>query len=134
VHDASTSKTLCRSRPAVAAGEAYLVALTNELTQIAPADRSYQAALKAGNQIAYLRYLLVVAEARRQVSEQEGASVTWHYPGHIPCCHSYSHNSSEECCASTQVAHQAIERIIAATLGHPHRCTFVGKCRSDLCP
>jgi hypothetical protein len=56
--------------------QADLVALASELAQTpSPADffcQPGQAARKAAAQIADLRYLLAVAEARRQVSEHTG--------------------------------------------------------------
>jgi hypothetical protein len=58
--------------------QVYLVELTSELAQAASTDpccSACQAALKAKKQIANLRYLLAVAEARRQVSEQSAAPV-----------------------------------------------------------
>ena len=57
----------------------YLLALTHELAQLDSADpacQPCQASLKADKQIAQLRYLLAVAEARRQVSEKDVAPVT----------------------------------------------------------
>ena len=59
--------------------QAYLVALTNELGETASADPSCQpcqAVLRVRKEIAHLRYLLTVAEARRQVSEQPTAPVS----------------------------------------------------------
>ena len=55
--------------------QAYLVSLSGELGQVTPTtDHSCQpcqAAKKAADKIADLRYLLAVAEARRQVGETQ---------------------------------------------------------------